>query len=41
MSNVVEMTSFRKEEKSMNDVYEMKVTRVITTEETEGDTQDA
>jgi len=35
MSNVVEMESFRKEEKSMNDVYEMKVIRVITTEETE------
>jgi len=35
MSNVVEMTSFRKEEKSMNDVYEMKVIRTITTEETE------
>ena len=35
MSNVVEMESFRKEEKSMNDVYEMKVIRVITTEETD------
>ena len=35
MSNVVEMESFRKDEKSMNDVYEMKVIKVITTEETE------
>ena len=35
MSNVVEMNSFRKEEKSMNDVYEMKVIRTITTEETD------